>query len=61
MACVVAQELLEERACHHDVFFAGQDKYRNLAYALVIAELAYKESRAYRYQANKISAQVRRA
>lgn len=56
MACVVAQELSEERACHHDVFFAGQDKYRNLAYVLVLAELAYKESRAYRYQANKISA-----
>lgn len=61
MACVVAQELLEERACHHDVFFVGQDEYRNLAYVLVLAELAYKESHAYRYQANKISAQVRRA
>lgn len=59
MACVVAQELLEERACHHDVFFAGQDEYRNLFYVPVLAKLASKELRAYRYQANKISAQVR--
>lgn len=41
-----AQELLRVCICYHDVFYAGHDEYRNLAYALTLVRLTYKESNA---------------